>query len=222
MQAHQLKIHKTAHYYTIGEIGPHIKKLWIACHGYGQLASKLIYKFEEIDDGETLIVAPEGLSRFYFGGGVTGKVAASWMTSGDRLVEIEDYCNWLDTIYNLFTSQLPSDIQINLFGFSQGVATIVRWVHARQPYFHNLIPWAGRIPEDISYLHLKEYLQDKRIVYVYGTKDQFLSDKLLEVQNQFIKEQELRLETVTFEDRHIVHRPTLKMVSKMIVKTIST
>jgi hypothetical protein len=61
----------------------------LVTHGYGQLAKTFIRRFEPIMDAQTLVVAPEGLSRFYWGG-FDGPVVASWMTREDRLDEIAD------------------------------------------------------------------------------------------------------------------------------------
>ncbi|MEN0004839.1 MAG: phospholipase, partial [Bacteroidota bacterium] len=73
---HSIPVTRTAHYATQGQVGPHIRYLCIACHGYGQLAARFIRKFDVVDRADTFVIAPEGLSRFYWGG-VTGNVVAS-------------------------------------------------------------------------------------------------------------------------------------------------
>jgi hypothetical protein len=65
MNHHQIKIEKTAHYYTHGQVSPKVKYFWLAAHGYGQLASNLMRKFEHLGE-EHFVVAPEGLSNFYW------------------------------------------------------------------------------------------------------------------------------------------------------------
>lgn len=216
-QSHRVKVQKTAHYYTIGTANAQTKRFWIACHGYGQAADRLIQKFEEIDDGTTFIVAPEGLSRFYFGG-LKGIVGGSWMTKKDRLIEIEDYCNWLNWIYDHFRQQLPPDVEITFFGFSQGVATIFRWMHARQRDCHNIIIWAGAIPEDITFPHLKEYFATKTILNVYGNSDEFITPQKIEEQNQIAATQNIQREIIIFEGKHRVDRPTLRLVNKRLLE----
>ena len=79
MQIHSISVPKTAHYCTLGEPGPHIKYFWICCHGYGQLAKRFIRKFERIHQEDTLVVAPEGFSRFYWKD-FTGDVVATHMS----------------------------------------------------------------------------------------------------------------------------------------------
>ena len=92
MQTHQIKFPRTAHYYTHGAAPVDCQHLLFVLHGYGQLASKMIYKFDQLD-ANYLVVAPEGFSRFYWNE-KRGIVGASWMTKLDRLEEIEDYSNY--------------------------------------------------------------------------------------------------------------------------------
>ena len=65
---HHLPVTRTARFYTLGPPSGAPKQLWIACHGYGQLAARFISHFAVIDDGSRVIAAPEALSRFYLGG----------------------------------------------------------------------------------------------------------------------------------------------------------
>lgn len=62
MQHHTITISRTAHYFVLGQPGPQVRRLWIVCHGYGQLADEFLEQFRLLDDGETLVVAPEGLN----------------------------------------------------------------------------------------------------------------------------------------------------------------
>lgn len=211
-QSHSIPVQRTAHYYTLGQPGPHIEKLWIVCHGYGQLASRLIQKFTEIDDGKTLVIAPEGLSRFYWQG-VSGQVAASWMTKMDRLEEIADYTRFIKSLYDKYNKQIAPSAKITLFGFSQGCATQCRWIMREFPKFDHLILWAGRFPEDLDYRPHQQYFASKKIYFVYGDEDQFLNDYFIEWQEAFTKEQLLEYQTIQFKGKHIVDRKVLKTLA---------
>ncbi len=214
-KSHSTTVERSAHYYTIGTPGPHIKNLWIVCHGYGQLASRIIQKFSELDDGETLVIAPEGLSRFYWKS-VSGQVAASWMTSMDRLEEIADYTRFIKKLYDQYTSQCSPEVKIHLFGFSQGCATQCRWVMREFPKFDTLILWAGRLPEDLDYTPYTDYFAAKDIYFIYGHEDQFLNQKFVDWQTNFAKEQKISYETITFEGKHVIDRKVLREVSKKL------
>lgn len=207
MQSYQIKFPRTAHYYTLGTPSSSIKKLFFVFHGYGQLASRIIKKFDQLGD-DCLIVAPEGFSRFYWKE-TQGIVGASWMTKVNRLEEIEDYCNYIEHLYHQYKNQLAEDVEINILGFSQGGATAVRWIERNRPKFNNLILWGAGFPTDLQYLSLKEYLSSKKIFLVYGRQDEYLSEKRLEAHDAFVKTQALNFEMVWFEGKHVIDRNVL-------------
>lgn len=209
MNAHTLKVERTAHYYTLGAISPEIKHCWMVCHGYGQLASTFVHNFAPILNEETLIVAPEALSRFYWEK-FTGPVVASWMTKMDRLDEIEDYSNYLSQLYDLIIPNLHPEVQITLLGFSQGTATQVRWIFNKHPHFHRLILWGGFFPEDLDYSAQKDFWDSKELHFVYGLKDIFLTEKRLAFHNALIKEKALNVIQTSYDGEHRVEKEALE------------
>ena len=215
IESHKIKVEKTAHFYTLGRPSPAIKYCWIVCHGYGQLAENIIRKFDDLDTGEHLIIAPDALNRFYWQG-VTGTVASSWMTKKDRLDEIEDYANYLTAVYHQFIPQLSPDVQINLFGFSQGVATQFRWMMRKFLPFHYLILWAGFVPEDLDYSPYLPYFEDKKLVFLYGDQDQFLTKERLDWHQEMVATKGLFLEEIPFKGKHEVDRKILKLLVERI------
>ncbi len=216
--SHKISISKTAHYYTIGTPGKHIHCCWIVCHGYGQLAKYFTRKFDVIAKEDTFIIAPEALSHFYTEG-LTGNVGASWMTKENRLDEIADYTNYLSTLYQQFIPQLSGDVKIILLGFSQGCATQLRWMMNAFPTFHHLVLWAGLVPEDLDYLAYQDYFLDKKLHFVYGINDPFLTPERLEQHQQLIENQQLIIEIDTFEGEHTINRETLLQLSEKIRST---
>lgn len=205
---HKITIPRTAHYYTIGETSKSIHRLWIVCHGYGQLASKFIRRFEGLEDGRTMIVAPEGLNKFYWGQ-FTGKPVATWMTSHERLDEIADYCNYLQTLYDHYVPQLADDVEVVLLGFSQGSATVCRWAMENFPHFHHLVLWAGVLPDDLDFTPYQSYFSEKKLHFVYGTDDQFLTEERLQWQRDFAKKNLLKFEEFSFKGKHEVERDAI-------------
>ncbi len=213
---HKLKIEKTAHYYTLGEPGPEIKRFWIICHGYGQRADRFLEQFKLLDDGTNFILAPEGLHRFYWMA-MSGDVAASWMTKADRLDEIADYTAYIKTLYDTYLAQLNEDVEVILFGFSQGCATQCRWLERARPRFHHLVLWAGMLPEDIDYLVMRDYLKEKQIHFVWGDQDQFLKTEYLERHDALIEGQELEVRKWGFEGKHETRKKVLvKFVEEVL------
>ena len=126
---HHLTVARTARYQQLGELSSRTRRVWFVCHGYGQLAAYFIRHFAFITEADptTVIIAPEGLSRFYLSGN-GGRVGASWMTRDDRLHEIQDHVNFLNQLAATILPQCPPDVHITVLGFSQGTATVGRWL----------------------------------------------------------------------------------------------
>lgn len=215
MLTHTLTVPRTARYCSLGQPGPGIRYLWIACHGYGQLARNFIQPFEAISAADTLILAPEGLSRFYWTG-FSGDPVASWMTREGREEEINDYCNFLSILYNQHVALCAPDVRIILMGFSQGCATQMRWAMRAFPRFHQLILWAGSIPEDLHYLPHAGYFADKGLHVVYGTQDPFLNQDRIDEQRRLIRANKLAFQEHTFEGRHVVEEGKLREMAALI------
>ena len=151
------------------------RHVWFVLHGYGQLAEYFIRKFEKINDGQTYIVAPEALSRFYLNGN-SGRVGASWMTREERLTEIDDYVAYLDSIYKtVFQDQSPDNVRITVLGFSQGTATTCRWLTQGTLRCDRLILWAGYFANGILDVLEPSRLPASKTYFVYGNEDEFLN-----------------------------------------------
>ncbi|MEL6864471.1 MAG: phospholipase [Bacteroidota bacterium] len=213
MESHHIKVEKTAHYYTLGQVGAHIRHCWIVCHGYGQLADKFLEEFKQLEDGQSLVIAPEGLSRFYWGG-FTGPIVSSWMTSKNRLDEIADYTRFIQSLYDHYIPQLAPNVRIHLLGFSQGTATQCRWILRKQPHFHNLILCSGFFPEDLDYPSLGSYWDDKQLIFTYGTLDRFLTPERTAFHEQVIREQQLEVEHIAFEGKHVIDQDVIKHLAE--------
>lgn len=204
---HSLKVSRTAHYTTYGELTKKTKHIWFVLHGYGQTSEQLISKFDMLDNKDHFVIAPEGLSKFYWH--TNNEPVASWMTSKYRYSEIDDFCEYLSQLYSLYCTHVNYSVRINFFGFSQGCATLWRWMHVRQPRYHTLINWAGWIPEDISYVHLKEYFSDKKNYLIYGDADEYITDDSRKGIDDVIRVNDLKFEIIRFEGSHRIPKDAL-------------
>ena len=133
------------------------RELWIVLHGYGQLARRFLAAFQGLDDGSRLVVAPEALSRFYLDPvserrqQETPRVGATWMTREDRLAEIEDYIAYLEQLTMELRHHLAgAGPRIVVLGFSQGTATLCRWLAASELRADQIVLWAGGIPPELD------------------------------------------------------------------------
>ena len=151
---------------------PDSRHLIYVLHGYGQLAKYFIRKFEKAAS-QALIVAPEGMHRYYLNGN-SGRVGASWMTSHQRESDIQDNIRWLDELHRQIMEKYEID-EITILGFSQGGATAARWVQLGRLPKVNFILWASVFPPDLPF---QSAFLDKidQFDFVLGRKDEFFDE----------------------------------------------
>ncbi|RZK99340.1 MAG: phospholipase [Hymenobacter sp.] len=190
MEQH-LTVARTARYQQLGEPSAATRQLWLVAHGYGQLAAYFIRHFRSVqalDPMGTVIVAPEALSRFYLSG-TSGRVGASWMTSADRLAEIADQTAYLDALLAHLLADCPPDVRVTVLGFSQGTATVSRWLTASAGRWrpHRLILWAGNFPADIDAPAAQQLLQGLPVVLVSGESDGYMGAEKIAAQAEQLR-----------------------------------
>lgn len=212
MQKNHITTQKTARYYQTSDITHETKTVIIACHGYGQLAEYFLKWFEGVEISNTVIIAPEGLHRFYWQG-FNGKVVASWMTKEDRENDIKDYCYFIDSIIK----KLSIDSNINLigFGFSQGAATISRWAEQTQFKVKHLIHWAGVFPEDVPVDSINLKLNTP-IEILFGDQDEFYSIQQLDELKVHLSKIGLNYNFTQFVGAHKIYLEPLNNLLKKI------
>ena len=215
MAEHKLTVPRTARYYTLGTPSEAIKHLWIVCHGYGQLARFFLRHFNVLDDSKTLVVAPEALSRFYLDG-FSGRVGATWMTKEDRLSEIEDQAAYLNLLLEEQLRQLPQNVQVTVLGFSQGGATVCRWLATGQVPAQRLVLWAASFPEDIEYEAGLAAFHDLPVAVVYGTQDEFITTGKLEQKKKLMAQLGIAPQDYTFEGGHTIQPEMLLQVNERL------
>ena len=209
MQNNTIQISKSAKYVTLGQVTDALEQLWYIFHGYGQLANDILQEFSYFDKGTRLFVAPEGLSRFYING-TEGKVGASWMTSEERLTEISDYIQYIKAVHEKVTSEMPDkDIKTVLFGFSQGVATVCRWLEQLQVDADKLILWAGTIPPETDLWRIKAHYPSLEVYLIAGTQDPYARSDIIREQEERLEKAALNYRKIRFDGKHELHPPTL-------------
>lgn len=214
MRQHHLPVSRTARYWTLGEPAADLAQLWFACHGYGQLAADFLRDFAVLDDGRRLVVAPEGLSRYYTSH-ADRQVGASWMTREDRDAEIQDYLGYLDTLAGAVARGLDgASPQRWALGFSQGVATVCRWATLGSTSIEHLVLWAGGVPPDLDLDRVAPRLRVLDLVLVYGTRDQYLSQSHVTQELARLDRHDIPHRIVTFEGGHRLDNDTLRALAK--------
>lgn len=206
-QQHHIQISQQARFFTLGELSAETKGIWLACHGYGQLAPYFIRHFKVLAEAGHFVIAPEGLSRFYLQG-TSGRVGASWMTKEDRQADIDNYVAYLTAVYEEVIQGHPAPL--NLLGFSQGVATISRWAMLSGKPFQQLVLWAGVFPPDLPLDLSSSTLRNRKVSIVYGDADPYLSEKTIEDQLQAFRQLGITPGVISFPGKHEINAAVLK------------
>jgi predicted esterase len=201
----------TGRYYTAGKLTESTNSIWLVCHGYGGLAKPFLQSFQPLDQEDTFIIAPEALHRFYIKG-VSGKVGASWMTKEDRLNDIQDYVAYLDNLYKSLLYRAPQQSTINVLGFSQGAATVSRWLSSGNCTADHLILWAGLFPPDLDFEVDRKIFQQLKVFLVYGTEDAYIDPMDIHEQEDVLQDNDIPYETISFEGGHKISKTTLQQV----------
>ena len=178
MQQHHITVSKTARYYTAGELTVNTKTIWLVVHGFAQRAEEFIQDFSFLNESEHFIIAPEALNRFYKKG-TSGDTAATWMTKDDRENEIKDYVNYLNDLYDYCIAQVSSSVQINVLGFSQGSATVSRWMVGNKRKVDKLIFYAGEIGREIIEANRLNEFHASEKYFVCGTQDPIIPSEMV-------------------------------------------
>src|SRR5690606_12836172 len=173
----RLPVRRTARVVLIGAPGPDVRQLWIACHGYAQLAPDFAANLAALAATDRLVVAPEALNRFYRDdrGGVHGPehpVGATWMTREERLSEIDDYCASLDTVYDHVHPLLEdAGLTTCALGFSQGAQTVARWAARTTRRVDHVVLWGAGLPKEIP--PAARLFGAASLTYVAGERDTY-------------------------------------------------
>ena len=173
----QISIPKTHKYSQLGEFSEKTNTVWIVLHGYGMLSEFFIKKFECILNEKTVVIAPEGSNRFYLNNNYS-RVGASWMTKVDKEKDIEDNISFIETLYTKIVDDIGhNNFKLKTLGFSQGGATLVRWIMSNSIKVDSLILWGSDIPKDSLTNQNKSRWSSINIKIVIGKKDEYISDE---------------------------------------------
>lgn len=211
---HHINFNFSAPYYTLNELTDRTTDLWIACHGFGQMAKHFIRRFDAFDNETHFVVAPQGLSRFYMDN--YQKVGASWMTKEDMDTEKENQRRYFDAVMaDALKGRSLVAFNVHLFGFSQGVSMISRMAAYAKIDFKNLIAWAGSFPNELEkgdFAHLGDHAG---LTVVVGEQDELVPQN--EKFDMAVKHAEnilgLEANIVKFQGGHEMNRAVLSKLS---------
>jgi predicted esterase len=206
---YKIRTEKTGHYYVHGKMTDQTRYVWVCLHGYGQLAKYFINRFEFLDPVTHHVIVPEGLNRFYLEG-VNEKPVATWMTREDRLDEIADYIIFLENLRHKMGWDRNPDFRVIYFAFSQGVATLIRWLMNSHPRVDELILWSGHPPDEMLLEQHRDYFSAISSHYFIGRNDQYLSEERLYQIQALLERAGIEAEYHWYDGEHKVDPEVLK------------
>lgn len=221
-ELHRLAVTRTARWYRLGDLGAETREVWVACHGYGHLAGRFASAFTPIVTGARAIVAPEALHHYYLDppGRPTAerRVGATWMTREDRDQDIRDYVEYLERLADEIARSAPR-ARLTAFGFSQGAATVSRWVVASERDFDRLILWGAELPPDLDWSRAQARFASITPWFVVGDRDEFATPQRIARQEEILRSRGIFHRIVPYAGGHAIDRQALVRLAEGGVET---
>ncbi len=211
MTLREIQVTRRARYAVAGDPSS-ARELWIVLHGYGQLASGFVTNFSHLVTADRAIVAPEALNRYYVepqghqGSHAEVPVGTTWMTREHRVAEIADYVGYLDAVA---AAERAPGARLVTVGFSQGVATLCRWIALGTVQADRVVAWAGGWPTDLDPGAHRDRFPSAGVEVVLGSRDQFASWVDAEAQVERLRASGLPATLTSFTGGHRLDRDTL-------------
>ncbi len=149
----RLTVERPARVLVLGN--PAAPEVWVALHGYGQLAATFAPSFVPLAGPARCVILPEAPARFYLDA-AHQRVGASWMAreyltpeahaAEARRAEVASLCAYLDATVAHVAPGRP----VSVLGFSQGAHVAARWAALGQTPAQRLVLWGVPFPDDLD------------------------------------------------------------------------
>jgi predicted esterase len=181
------------------------------------LARDFVTIFAPVSGAPRAIVAPEALSRYYLddtrGGSHAGSsVGATWMTREDRDSEISDQISYLDSLYDAVAAKAAPAAALTVLGFSQGVATVCRWLDRGRTRADRLICWGGAIPDDVR-LGEGSPIRHPALWLVAGSRDIYATAERVAHHESVLRAARVPFTRLAFDGGHRLDDETMRRLA---------
>lgn len=195
--------YKTSNSYsTLNSLSEHTKNVWFVCHGMGYLSQYFLRYFKNLNIEENYIIAPQAPSKYYIQPKM--HVGANWLTRDNTESGMENILNYFDAIFE--SEKIPNDVNLIVFGYSQGVSVATRYLVKRQIQCSQLVLHSGGIPNELSAEDFKYLSETTQVKLIYGTKDQYLDEGRIQLETERAKMLfGNKLLVLPFEGKHVVN-----------------
>jgi len=200
----RFEIRRQVRYVSLGSA--EAPEVWIALHGYGQLADAFARPFRALAGPHRRVLLPEAPSRFYLDEAYR-RIGASWMTREDREAEIVDVVAYLDA---LVAHTVPPGSRLCGLGFSQGAAALARWAALGRTPLARMVLWGAGLPDDLDLD--AHYPRLPGLMLVVGDADSFITPERMAAQEERLRAAALPFELVRYAGGHRVEEAVLRQV----------
>jgi len=211
---HHLPVTRSARYFSLGPERGEVADLWIVLHGYAQTANRFLRDFVPLENGTTLVVAPEALSRFYLETTLEGRhgqvVGANWLTREDREADLTDHLRYLDQLlHHLMDGFGTWRPRFSLLGFSQGSVMAARWVAQGSIHPERLILWGTPLPRDVPPAALAPRIGRTPVIFAAGDRDPYAPPETIEANAEVLRVLGVTARIRRFDGGHTIDRAAL-------------
>ncbi|WP_299096958.1 esterase [uncultured Winogradskyella sp.] len=189
-------------YSTLNTLTERTKNVWFVCHGMGYLSRYFLRYFKHLSAEENYIIAPQAPSKYYMQPKM--HVGANWLTRDNTESGMQNILNYFDAVFEAET--IPKNINLIVFGYSQGVSVAMRYLAKRQLQCSQLVLHSGGIPKELTAKDFEYLSEDTKVKLIYGTEDEYLDAERIIYEKQRAEELfENRLQIFPFDGKHVVN-----------------
>lgn len=189
-------------YSTLNTLTERTKNVWFVCHGMGYLSRYFLRYFKHLSAEENYIIAPQAPSKYYMQPKM--HVGANWLTRDNTESGMQNILNYFDAVFEAET--IPKNINLIVFGYSQGVSVAMRYLAKRQLQCSQLVLHSGGIPKELTAKDFEYLSEDTKVKLIYGTEDEYLDAERIVYEKQRAEELfENRLQIFPFDGKHVVN-----------------
>ena len=190
-------------YSTLNQLTAQTKNVWFVCHGMGYLSRYFLKYFKDLNPTENYIIAPQAPSKFYIQPKM--HVGANWLTRDNTIADTENIIKYFDAVFE--AENISAQVNLIVFGYSQGVSVAMRYVAKRKLKCSQLILHSGGIPKELIAEDFEHLPKTTKVKLIYGTNDEYLDEDRIKKESS--RALELFGDIVSFlpfEGKHVVHK----------------
>lgn len=161
----------TCSYSSLFERTQHTQTVWVVFHGIGYLSRYFLRHFSHLDPVRNYVVAPQAPSLYYLNDSYT-HVGASWLTREQTRRNMENLLGFLDRLWE--AENLKAAPRLVLFGYSQGVSVLTRWVANSRIACDRMVLYAGKLPDELGPESFDHLGPGATVEMRYGNSDPYL------------------------------------------------